>query len=171
MKICLNDSSNRIRLVSSGKSRTQASLNAFVKGLPSTLPSLIDYEPADPSLLYFHNNSKYQTYYKKDKQLKNKLQSIGTQSYSKQMTRNVLERLYDVSFVDKLANGYYSIIDDVSGKSIKNEVDAVRMLHSLYLIGSNLREDGAGTLLEKYFHSDEAAWFAYLHDAKVNTSE
>jgi len=168
MKMSLSNSSNRISLVSSGKARTISSLNAFVEGLPSTLASLIDYEPSNPTLLSFHENVNYQTYYKKDKQLKNKLRSIEMQSYSKQMARNVLERLYKQSFIDKLTNGYYSIVDNESGKSIKNEVDAVRMLHGLYLIGSNLREEGVGDLLEKYFHSNESAWFAYLHDAKVN---
>jgi hypothetical protein len=170
MEILLSNSSSRIKLVSSGKSRTIASLNAFVQGLPSTITSLIDYEPANPSLLYFNENIKHQTYLKKDKQLKNKLRSIQIQPYSKQMAQNILERLYKKSFVDKLANGYYSIVDSDSGKSIKNEVDAVRMLHGLYLIGSNLREEGVGSLLEKYFNEKESAWFAYVHDAKVNIS-
>jgi hypothetical protein len=130
--------------------------------------SLIDYEPPNPTILSFNEDINYQTYYKKDKQLKSKIQSIETQSYSKEMARNVLKRLYTSSFIDKLINGDYSIIDNDSGKSIKNEVDAVRMLHGLYLIGSNLREEGVGDLLEKYFHPNESAWFAYLHDAKVN---
>jgi len=168
MKITLSNSPNRIRVVSSGKSRTIASLHAFIDGLPSTLTSLIDYEPSNPTLLSFNENIHYQKYYKKDIQLKTKLRSIEMQLYSKQMARNVLERLYKSSFIDKLANGYYSIIDNDSGKSIKNEVDAVRILHGLYLIGSNLREEGVGDLLEKYFQQNESAWFAYLHDAKVN---
>jgi hypothetical protein len=130
--------------------------------------SLIDYEPPNPTILSFNEDINYQTYYKKDKQLKSKIQSIEMQSYSKEMARNVLKRLYSSSFIDKLINGDYSIVDNDSGKSIKNEVDAVRMLHGLYLIGSNLREEGVGDLLEKYFHSNESAWFAYLHDAKVN---
>jgi hypothetical protein len=170
LKIFSSDSSNRIRVVSSGKSRTNASLYAFVEGLPSTLSSSIDYEPSNPTLLYFHENINYQTYFKKDKELKNKIRSIQTQSYSKKMARNVLERVYKKSFINKLSNGHYSIIDYESGKSIKDEVDAVRMLHGLYLIGSNLREEGVGDLLEKYFHQNESAWFAYLHDAKVNHS-
>jgi hypothetical protein len=162
------NSPNRIRVVSSGKSRTIASLNAFVNGLPFIVTSLIDYEPSNPTLLSFHENIQYQKYYKKDIPLKTKLRSIEMQSYSKEMARKVLERLYKQSFIDKLANGYYSIVDNDSGKSIKNEVDAARMLHSLYLIGSNLREEGVGDLLEKYFQQNESAWFAYLHDAKVN---
>ncbi|CAF4406432.1 unnamed protein product, partial [Rotaria magnacalcarata] len=40
------------------------------------------------------------------------------------------------------------------------------MLHGLYLIGSNLREEGVESLLEKYFSVNESAWFAYLQDAK-----
>jgi hypothetical protein len=170
-KAFLSNSLRRISLVSSGKSRTVASLNAFVEGLPSILTPLIDYEPPNPKLLHFHSNIKYQTYYKKDKQLRNKLQSIEIQSYSKQMARNVLKRLYKQPFIDRLANGYYSIIDNEPGQSVENEVDAVRMLHGLYLVGSNLREEGVGTLLEKYFNLDESAWFAYLHDAKVNIFE
>ena len=51
---------------------------------------------------------------------------------------------------------------------LENEVDAVLMLHGLYLIASNLREEGVGDLLEKYFRPNESSWFAYLHDAKVN---
>ena len=159
--------SNRIAVLSSGKSRTIASLNAFIQGLPSTLTSSIDYEPSNAHLLSFHENNKYQTYLKKDKELKTKLRSIQMQTYSRRMAWNVLERLYTASFVDKLNDGMYSIVDQESGKSIKNEVDAARMLHSLYLIGSNLQEEGAAHLLEKYFHQNESAWFAYLHDAKV----
>ena len=167
-KILANESSRRIAVVSSGKSRTIASLQAFIEGLPSAVAaSSIDYEPADPALLYFHDNIQYQLYTKKDKQLKNKLRSIQMQPASKLTARNVLERLYQRSFVEKLANGDYSLADPVSGKSIKDEVDAVRMLHGLYLIGSNLREEGAGSLLEDYFRPDESAWFAYLFDAKV----
>lgn len=90
------------------------------------------------------------------------------QPYSRAMARNVLERLYDRAFVDRLANEYYSIIDQASGKSIKNEIDAVLMLHGLYLIAPNLREEGVGDLLEKYFHRNESAWFAYLHDVRVS---
>jgi len=167
MESLLNNSSSRIRFTTSGKSRTIASLNAFVEGLPSFTTSMIDYEPSNPTLLYFHEENKHQMYVKKDKQLKTKLQSIQMLPYSKQMARNVLERLYKKSFIDKLINGYYSIVDNETGKFIKNEVDAVRMLHGLYLIGSNLREEGVGSLLEKYFHSNESAWFAYVHDAKV----
>ena len=49
-----SNSSNSIRLVSSGKSRAIASLNAFVEGLPSIHNvHSIDYELANPSLLYF----------------------------------------------------------------------------------------------------------------------
>ena len=164
------NSSNRIAVLSSGKSRTIASLHAFVQGLPSTLTSSIDYEPSDPQLLSFHENNIYQTYLKKDKELKTKLRSIQMQTYSRQMARNVLERLYTPWFVDQLSDGIYSVVDHESSKSIKDEVDAVRMLHGLYLIGSNLREEGIGHLLEKYFHQNESAWFAYLLDAKVRFS-
>jgi hypothetical protein len=168
MKILSSNSPNRIQVVSSAKSRTIASLYAFVQGLPSSIHSQIVYEPSNPGLLSFHDNPQYQAYSKKDKQLKNKIRSIEMQSYSKQMARSVLERLYKTPFIDKLVNGCYLITDDESGKSIKNEVDAARMLHSLYLIGPNLREEGVGSLLQKYFHTNESAWFAYLHDAKVN---
>ena len=167
LKVFSSNSSNRIGVVSSRKSRTLASLQAFVQGLPSTLTSSIDYEPSNPNLLSFHENINYQTYCKKDKQLKAKLQAIQMQPYSKRMARNILERLYTPSFIDKLSNGHYSIIDHDSGKFIKNEVDAARMLYSLYSIGSNLREEGMGDLLRKYFLQNESAWFAYLHDAKV----
>ncbi|CAF0945736.1 unnamed protein product [Rotaria sordida] len=165
-KVLSTNSSTRIRLVSSGKSRTISSLNAFVKGLPLTITNLIDYEPANRTLLAFYEDIKYQTYLKNDKQLKNKIRSIHMQSYSKQMAHNILERLYQKSFIDKLTNRSYFIIDNESGKSIKNEIDAVRMLHNLYLIGPNLREEGVGSLLEKYFNLHESAWFAYLQDAK-----
>lgn len=168
LRLPLNNTPNRIRLVSTEKSRTIASLNAFVQGLPSSLASLIDYEPSNPALLSFYENINYQLYFKKNKQLKAKLRSIEMQTYSKQMARNVLERIYKQPFIDKLINGDYCIIDNDSGKSIKNEVDAVRILHGLYLIGSNLREEGVEDLLKKYFHQNESAWFAYLHDAKVN---
>ena len=164
----MKDSNNRIQVISSGKSRTAASLNAFVDGLPESIATLIDHEPANSTLLYFHDNGPYQAFYKKDKYLKNKLRSIQMQPYSTEMARQLLERLYRPWFVDKLADGDYSIVDPESSKVIRDEVDAVRMLHGLYLIGSNLREEGVGKLLEKYFNQDESAWFAYLNDAKVS---
>ena len=162
------DSNNRIQVISSGKSRTIASLNAFVDGLPESIADSVDHEPANPSLLYFHDNDPYQAFQKKDKQLKSKLRSIQMQPYSKEMSRQVLERLFRQSFVDRLANEDYVIVDHESTRAIRNEVDAVRTLHGLYLIGSNLREEGVGTLLEKYFNHNESAWFAYLNDAKVS---
>ncbi|CAF4587312.1 unnamed protein product [Rotaria socialis] len=165
-EVFLSNSSRRIQVIDSGKSRTVASLNAFVQGLPLRITSLIDYEPANPTLLSFYENNKYQTYIKKEKYIKNKLRSIQMQPYSKQMARSILERLYDESFIARLTNGSYFIVDVESGKSIRNEVDAVRMLHGLYLIGSNLREEGVESLLEKYFNVNESAWFAYLQDAK-----
>ncbi|CAF0907595.1 unnamed protein product [Adineta steineri] len=166
MKNLFGNSSNSIQVVSSGKSRTEASLKAFVEGLPTYVASSIEYEPSNPNLLYFHVNRKYQAYSKKDKRLKSKLRSIEMQDYSKEMAYNVLARLYKKSFIDNLINRYHVIIDPESGKSIKNEVDAVRALHSLYLIGPNLREEGVGSLLEKYFPKNESNWFAYLQDAK-----
>jgi hypothetical protein len=167
-EVKMKDSNNRIQVISSGKSRTAASLNAFVHGLPDAMAALIDHEPPNSSLLYFHDNGPYQMFYKKDKNLKNKLRSIQMQPYSKTMARQLLERIYRPWFVDKLEDEDYSIVDHESGKVIRNEMDAVRMLHGLYLIGSNLREEGVGTLLEKYFEQDESAWFAYLNDAKVS---
>lgn len=168
-KICLNNTSNRIQVVSSGKSRTQTSLHSFVRGLPQGLSSLIDYQPPNPALLAFHENATYQNYVKRDDNLKFKLRSIESHSYSKYMARSVLEKIFKPAFVDRLAQQYYFIHHAESNKTIKNEIDAVRMLHGLYLIGSNLREEGAGDLLEKYFTPAESAWFAYLLDAKVKT--
>ena len=170
MQVLLKNPLNRISAVTSGKSRAIESLNAFVEGLPIIIAALIDYEPANPNLLNFADDSEYQTYIKTDMQLINKIQSIRTQPDSKQMARAVLKRLYKESFIDNLTNEYYSLIDNESGQSIQNEVDAALMLHSLYLNGPNLREEGIGSLLEKYFHADEAAWFGYFHDAKVNIS-
>ena len=167
-KVLRNHSRNRISVVSSGRSRSTASLNAFMKSFPSFMASLIDHEPDNPELLYFHENSKYQNGFKKSKLLKNKIRSIQMQPYSKEMARQVLEQIYDRAFVDRLTNEYYSIIDQASGKSIKNEVDAVLMLHGLYLIAPNLREEGVGHLLEKYFSVNASAWFAYLHDSRVS---
>ncbi|CAM4773528.1 unnamed protein product [Rotaria magnacalcarata] len=166
MEAFLSNSSRRIQVVDSGKSRTAASLKAFVQGLPLLITSLIDYEPANPTLLSFYENNKYQEYIKKEKYIKKKLRSILMQPYSKRMARSILERLYDESFIDRLTNESCLIFDFESGKSIRNEVDAVRMLHGLYLIGSNLREEGVESLLEKYFSVNESAWFAYLQDAK-----
>ena len=163
-----NQQRNRISVVSSGRSRTIASLNAFVEGLPLAVASRIDREPDNPDLLYFHEGSKYQNGFKKSSLLKNKIRSIQMQPYSREMARQVLERIFDHDFVDRLANEEYSILDRSSGKFIKNEIDAAVMLHSLYLIAPNLREEGVGDLLEKYFSLNTSAWFAYLHDARVS---
>lgn len=170
MKNLLSNSSRRIQLVDSGKSRTAASLNAFVEGLPLAAKSLIDYELANPNLLSFYDSNKYQMHFKKEKFTKAKLQSIQSQPYTKRMITYVLERLYHRSFIERLINGSYSIIDHESGRSIKNEIDAARMLHGVYLIGPNLLEEGVESLLEKYLTLNESSWFAYIQDAKVNIS-
>ena len=163
----MRNESKSIQVVSSNKSRTKASLRAFVQGLPPSVVHLVDYQPPNPSLLFFHDNARYLRYLKKDRQLKNKLKSIEKQSYSKQMARDVLEQLYRPSFVDKLVAQQYSFMEYESERSITNELDAVRMLHALYLIGSNLQEEGVGSLFEKYFSKNQSAWYAYLQDAKV----
>ena len=85
------------------------------------------------------------------------------------MAQDVLGQLYRQSFIDKLVDGQYFFMDYDSGRSIRNEFDAVRMLHALYLIGSNLQEEGVGSLLEKYFSKNQSAWYAYLQDAKVKS--
>ena len=167
-KAIFNRHRNRISVVSSGRSRTIASLNAFVESLPLAIASRVDREPDNPDLLYFHEDSKYQNGFKKSKLLKNKIRSIQMQPYSREMARQVLERIFDTDFVDRLVNEEYSIIDRASGKSIKNEIDAAVMLHGLYLIAPNLRDEGVGDLLEKYFPLNASAWFAYLHDARVS---
>ena len=166
-----NHPHRRIQVVSSDKSRTSASLLAFVEGLPYMGSSLIERDTNNLGILHFHEDPKYQAYLRKDKQLKNKLHSIYMQPKSKRIARDVLERLFKRSFVDKLVNGNFTIVHNESGKSIKNEVDAVRMMHSLYLIGPNLREEGVGNLLRKYFDYEESAWLAYLYDAKVSKIE
>lgn len=160
---------NRIQVLSSGKTRTYSSLQSFLNGLSRVSPNVIDYDSSINNLLSFHEDPTYQAYFRKDKQLKNKLRSIYSQAKSKKLARDVLERLFDSWFIDKLARGEYSFFHNESEKYIKNEIDAVRMIHSLYLIGPNLREEGVGNLFEKYFNADESIWFAYLHDAKVST--
>jgi len=166
-KSIYNRHRNRISVVSSGQSRATASLNAFVSSLPSLIASQIDREADNPGLLYFHLDSKYQNGFKKAKLLKNKIRSIQMQPYSREMARQVLEQIFHRDFVERLSNEEYSIVfDQTSSKSIKNELDAAIMLHSLYLIAPNLREEGVGDLLDKYFHFNTSAWFAYLHDSR-----
>ncbi|CAF0727570.1 unnamed protein product [Adineta ricciae] len=166
IKSLLRNESKSIQVVSSNKSRTKASLRAFVEGLPPSVVRLVDHQPPNPSLLFFHDNARYQTYLKNDRRLKNKLKSIERQSYSKQMARDILEQLYRPSFIDKLVDKQYCLTDHESDRSIRNEFDAVRMLHALYLIGSNLEQEGVGCLFEKYFSKNQSAWYAYLQDAK-----
>ncbi|UJR33520.1 hypothetical protein I4U23_020965 [Adineta vaga] len=86
----LRNTSKSIQVVSSNKARSKASLEAFVQGLPPSVASLIDYELPNPILLSFHENTKYQTYFRKDRQLKSKLRSIERHPYSKIMAQNIL---------------------------------------------------------------------------------
>ena len=170
MENLLNNSTNSIQLVSSGEARTVQSLDAFIDGLPRVITPLLDYEPGNPTLLHFNKNTDYVSYLAKDKQLKEKIRSIRMQPYSKKMARNILERLFQISFVDKLANGYYSAGSRFSNVSMTNEVDAVLTLYHLYRYSWCLIEEGAGSLLGKYFNKKEVAWFGYVSDAKVNIS-
>ena len=168
MENLLNNSTNSIKLIGAKEPRTVQSLDAFIDGLPRVITPLLDYEPGNPTLLRFNLNTDYVSYLAKDKQLKEKIRSIQMQTNSKQMARNVLERLYKKPFVDKLANGYYSKVGSVSNVPMTNEVDAVITLYTLFIEVSCLIEEGIGSLLDKYFHKKEVAWFGYVFDATVN---
>ena len=59
IKSLIRNESKTIQVVSSNKSRTKASLQAFVQGLPPSVVHLVDYQPPNPSLLFFHDNERY----------------------------------------------------------------------------------------------------------------
>ncbi|CAF1444082.1 unnamed protein product [Adineta steineri] len=165
IKNILQNSSNSIQLVTDGRTRTLQSQDAFVKGLPTSVISLIDYEPPQSHLIAFNRNPVYLNYLYNDIYLRSKIRSIKWQPNSKEMARHVLTRLYKSSFIDKIANGYYSSIGLDADETMSNEIDVARFHHGALLAASNFREEGIGSLLEKYFNREEAAWFTYICDA------
>lgn len=159
----------------SGKDRAVDSAANFAAGLKSAFPAIASYVDAakkNPDQLYFHKadvNQDYQTYVESDADLLAAIDQLMTQPKSHQLAREMLERLYSKSFVDKLANGDYTFVDHGKGETtVRNEVDAALMLFNLYLIAPGMVYEAGDTpwQFDKYVTTKESRWFSYLLDGE-----
>ncbi|MGL4204937.1 MAG: histidine-type phosphatase [Aeromonadaceae bacterium] len=159
----------------SGKDRAVDSAANFAESLKKAVPTLaplVDKAIKNPDQLYFHKadaNADYQAYVESDPRLLAAIDGLNKQPESRKLAREMLERLYSKSFVDKLANGDYTFVDNGKGETtVRNEVDAALMLFNLYLIAPGLKYEAGDTQwqFDKFVTTKESEWFAYLLDGE-----
>lgn len=208
-----------IQVQTSGKERANQTAHYFMQALAKevayvdnnaeqcyqtqTQPEKIAKAMVNPYELYFHKqdpakSADYQQYadnfaaYKKfqdSDQLEDTLDALADLPQTKQLSRQMLERIYTKPFVDFLANevsrdkkcdlSQENCIKtntrkpedkEDDWKYVQSEVDAASMLYNLFIIGPGmLREaqaQGAVWNLEQFITPEESAWFSYLSDAE-----
>jgi hypothetical protein len=164
--------SERIEILSSGKTRaTDSGLN-FAEGLIAADPGLkplIDAPRVDADQLYFHAsaaNADYQAYEENDPQLLAAMKQIHDLPRTKIVARHMLEGLFSEAFVDQLAGGKLRFVDKEDGDAVvANEVEAALAIYNLLLIGPAMN-DAADWRPERFIPAEDGDWLAYLTDAE-----
>lgn len=164
--------SQRIEILSSGKTRaTDSGLN-FAEGLAAVDPALkplIDPPRVDTDQLYFHaskTNADYQAYEESDPQLQAAMGQIHALPKTKVVARHMLEGLFTPAFVDQLASGKLRFTDKGDGDTVvASEVEAALILYNLLLIGPAMN-DAADWRPERFIPAEDGDWLAYLTDAE-----
>lgn len=164
--------SERVEILSSGKTRaTDSGLN-FAEGLSAADPGLkplIDPPRVDADQLYFHAakiNADYQAYEESDPQLRAALDQIHGLPKTKVVARHMLEGLFTPAFVDQLASGKLRFVDKGDGDTVvANEVEAALALYNLLLIGPAMN-DAPDWRPERFIPAEDGDWLAYLTDAE-----
>lgn len=164
--------SERIEIVSSGKTRaTDSGLN-FAEGLAAADPALkplIDPPRIDTDRLYFHAakvNVDYQAYEERDPQLLAAMEQIHGLARTKVVARHMLEGLFTPAFVDQLASGKLRFVDKGDGDTVvASEVEAALVIYNLLLIGPAMN-DAADWRPERFIPEEDGDWLAYLTDAE-----
>ncbi|MGL4224862.1 MAG: histidine-type phosphatase [Vibrio sp.] len=208
-----------IQVQTSGKERANQTAHYFMQTLAQdvayvndnaaqcyqaqTEPESIDKQLVNPYELYFHkkdpaksadykqyaaNFAAYEKFQDSD-QLDDTLDALAELPQTKQLSRQMLERIYTKPFVDFLENevsrdkkcdlSQENCIKtntrqpgekEDDWKYVQSEVDAASMLYNLFIIGPGmLREaqaQGAAWNLEQFITPEESAWFSYQSDAE-----
>lgn len=153
----------------SGRSRAAQSGEAFVQQMLDEMPSLNAItQPAyaSPATVYFNEESAaHEDYSDNDPRLLKAMQQILTHPQSVQVIDQVLLRLFNEDFVQRLHNGdYHFVAADDEDDTLSTPWEAVEALYGLYTVAPNLRADA--TLNFSPFLPDEyASWLAYIDDA------
>ncbi len=142
------------------------SAEAFVNGLTQSQCDLqISKENPNKNLLYFHKScTNYMSFKKTDAQIKTKVDLIKNLEQTKTYARQILKRIYKDEFVQLLIHGNYQI---QSNEKMKNEVDVVLCLYSMFAVAPAQKQPRLAKMLAKYFNREESNWFAYINDAQV----
>ncbi|MFJ5309975.1 histidine-type phosphatase [Streptomyces sp. NPDC088350] len=156
-----------IDVVSSGQGRAVDSADLYGAALAETDPglaSLIGATRTDKDLLYFHKaagGAAYRDYIANDKRLAATLASITDQPRTHRAARDVLGKLFEPAFVDRITAGEFS--------AIGTDVEAATAVYNLYAIAPAMSEEspgGKGWGMDRYISARDADWFGYLSDAE-----
>lgn len=138
----------RLAVLHSGRERADQSGDAFVAALVEAKPalaSLIDPAKADPNTLYFNKaegSEGYERYREDDPRLKAVMAHFANKPELLNSATAMLQRLFDESFVRKLANGEIKLTVPDDDDEITSVLDAATVIYSLYSIASNLPVEG-----------------------------
>ncbi|AEN13557.1 MULTISPECIES: histidine-type phosphatase [unclassified Streptomyces] len=155
--------SEQINVVNSGKDRAVDSGTLFAEALAEGDPSLkplITPARTDADLLYFHKSAggeEYRDYVDNDERLATTLDTIMDQPATHTAARNVLRKIFEPAFVERMSAG------ELDG--IGTEVDAAQAVHALYAIAPAMADEGTWNM-KRYIAPRDAEWFAYLGDAE-----
>lgn len=159
----------------SGEARAVASGVSFVNALKTAEPALASYINApvvDKAQLYFHKqavNQDYQNYIKSNPDLLAAISDLINQPATSQYAKQIMLRLYQPAFVQKLESGAISLVDHASGTNvIHNEVDAATALYDCYQISAGMKYEAGDTpwQFSQFLLPYEVSWFTYLDDGQ-----
>jgi hypothetical protein len=156
-----------VDVVSSGQGRAVDSANLYGAALAQTAPGLtplIGATRTDKDLLYFHKaagGAAYREYIADDQRLATTLRTVTDQPKTHRAARDVLKKLFEPAFVDRITAGEFS--------SIGTDVEAATAVYNLYAIAPAMSEEspgGKGWGMDRYLSAREAEWFGYLSDTE-----
>lgn len=154
----------------SGRSRAAQSGEAFVAQMLHEVPALKHItEPAyaSPATVYFNEESEaYEDYKDNDPRLLAAMEQILTAPRSVQVINDVLLRLFNADFVQRLHDGEFLFIatDEEEDDTLSTPWEAVEALYGLYTVAPNLRAD-ATLNFSPFLPDEDAQWLAYIDDA------
>lgn len=142
------DQRRRVRMISTSSIRVRETREVFVQNLSTFMSSSIVRELDDPDILTVHlNDPIYQPFIVHGKQVHEKIQSISMQPKSKILKKQILQRFYESSFIDRISLRKDTYYDDENDVSLNHQADAVMILHNLFLPSIHLQRKSKEKLL------------------------